>query len=194
MSDDHDEENGFDAAIPDSLMPYDSWIEDSYRHVMLRALDYAAAHGLPGDHHFYLTFRTDWPGVEMPDRLRAQYPHEITIVLQHQFWDLKIDRARQIVSVGLSFGGVPSTLVIPMAAISAFADPHIRLALRFSVPEQPPVPAAPEGENVVPVQPAAAAQPAAPAAQEGKGAKEKGDGSQVVSLAAFRKRGPGGPG
>ncbi|MBV1830578.1 hypothetical protein HNW77_09355 [Komagataeibacter sp. AV436] len=191
MSDDHDEENGFDTALPDSLMPYDSWIEDSYRHVMLRALDYAAEHGLPGDHHFYLTFRTDWPGVEMPDRLRAQYPHEITIVLQHQFWDLKVDRARQIVSVGLSFGGVPSTLVIPVAAISTFADPHIRLALRFTVPEQPPVAVAPAGENVVPVQPAPAVQAAPPQARP---EAEGGEDSQVVSLAAFRKRGPGGPG
>ncbi|MGS0647045.1 SspB family protein [Komagataeibacter melomenusus] len=191
MSDDHDEENGFDTALPDSLMPYDSWIEDSYRHVMLRALDYAAEHGLPGDHHFYLTFRTDWPGVEMPDRLRAQYPHEITIVLQHQFWDLKVDRARQVVSVGLSFGGVPSTLVIPVAAISTFADPHIRLALRFTVPEQPPVAVAPAGENVVPVQPAPAVQATPPQARP---EAEGGEDSQVVSLAAFRKRGPGGPG
>ncbi|NVN36280.1 SspB family protein [Komagataeibacter swingsii] len=195
MSDDHDEENGFDTAIPDSLMPYDSWIEDAYRQVMLRALDYAAAQGLPGDHHFYLTFRTDWPGVEMPDRLRAQYPHEITIVLQHQFWDLKVDRACQIISVGLSFGGIPSTLVIPVAAVSAFADPHIRLALRFTVPEQPPV-AAP-APNVVPVQPAMAdtaqATPAADTAADGVDA-DKGEGSQVVSLAAFRKKGPGGPG
>ncbi|AHI26844.1 hypothetical protein BGC31_16490 [Komagataeibacter xylinus] len=195
MSDDHDEENGFDTAIPDSLMPYDSWIEDAYRQVMLRALDYAAAQGLPGDHHFYLTFRTDWPGVEMPDRLRAQYPHEITIVLQHQFWDLKVDRARQIISVGLSFGGIPSTLVIPVAAVSAFADPHIRLALRFTVPEQPPVTA--PAPNVVPVQPAMAdtaqATPAADTAADGVDT-DKGEGSQVVSLAAFRKKGPGGPG
>ncbi|GAB6967562.1 ClpXP protease specificity-enhancing factor SspB [Komagataeibacter kakiaceti JCM 25156] len=193
MSDDHDEENGFDAAIPDSLMPYDSWIEGAYRQVMLRALDYAAEHGLPGDHHFYLTFRTDWPGVEMPGHLRAQYPHEITIVLQHKFWGLKVDHAQGTISVGLSFGGIPSTLVIPVAAISAFADPHIRLALRFTVPEQPPVAAAPE--NVVPVQaPEAGAD--APAAGEARAEEdaEKGEGSQVVSLAAFRKRGPGGPG
>ncbi|MCE2565582.1 SspB family protein [Komagataeibacter sp. FNDCF1] len=197
MSDDHDEENGFDTAIPDSLMPYDSWIEDAYRQVMLRALEHAAEHGLPGDHHFYLTFRTDWPGVGMPDRLRAQYPHEITIVLQHQFWDLKVDRARQVISVGLSFGGVASTLVIPVAAVSAFADPHIRLALRFSVPEQPPV--ADGTPNVVPVQPAGAlsspAHEAAPqAGQEGDAQPQEAESPQVVSLAAFRRKGPGGPG
>lgn len=192
MSDDHDEENGFDTALPDSLMPYGSWIEDAYRQVMLRALDYAAAQGLPGDHHFYLTFRTDWPGVEMPDRLRAQYPHEITIVLQHQFWDLKVDRTRQVISVGLSFGGIASTLVIPVAAVSAFADPHIRLALRFNVPEQPPVS---EGApNVVAVQPATAPEAAPRAASTDSADGEKDDGPQVVSLAAFRKKGPGGPG
>ena len=192
MSDDHDEGNGFATALPDSLMPYDSWIEDAYRQVMLRALEHAAEHGLPGDHHFYLTFRTDWPGVGMPDRLRAQYPHEITIVLQHQFWDLKVDRARQVISVGLSFGGVASTLVIPVAAVSAFADPHIRLALRFNVPEQPPV--AEGAPNVVAVQPATAPQAATGAAGTDSTEGEKGDSPQVVSLAAFRKKGPGGPG
>lgn len=195
MSDDHDEENGFDTALPDSLMPYDSWIQDAYRQVMLRALDHAAEHGLPGDHHFYLTFRTDWPGVEMPEHLRAQYPREITIVLQHQFWGLKVDHVHGVISVGLSFGGIPSTLVIPVAAISAFADPHIRLALSFTVPEQPPVAAA--TENVVPVQiPETEATASASDGEDSRadGDGQKGEGSQVVSLAAFRKRGPGGPG
>lgn len=194
MSDDHDEENGFDTAIPDCLMPYDSWIEDAYRQVMLHALEHAAAHGLSGDHHFYLTFRTDWPGVEMPDHLRAQYPHEITIVIQHQFWGLKVDRAQQTISVGLSFGGIPSTLVIPVSAVSAFADPHIRLTLRFTVPEHAPMAAMPE--NVVQVQPAgeapAESQPAAGTDEEEE--TDRNESSQVVSLAAFRKRGPGGPG
>ena len=76
------------------------------RHVVAQAIAHAAAHGLPGDHHFYLTFRTDHSGVVMPPRLRAQYPQEMTIVLQHQFWDLKMDQEAGVVSVGLSFGGV----------------------------------------------------------------------------------------
>ncbi|POF63100.1 hypothetical protein CFR73_06230 [Novacetimonas maltaceti] len=198
MSDDHDEENGFDTSIPDSLLPYDDWIEDAYRDVMLRAFEHVVAEGgLPGDHHFYLTFRTDWPGVEMPERLLKQYPHEITIVLQHQFHGLKVDRAARTISVSLAFGGVPATLVIPVAAISAFADPAIKLALSFRVPEQPPQPApsaeihnvfgqvqkaprAPQSENRAATTSEGDTAPAS--------AEEQPSSPQVVSLAAFRKR------
>ncbi|ACI50933.1 protein of unknown function DUF1321 [Gluconacetobacter diazotrophicus PA1 5] len=178
MSDDNDEEIGFDAAIPDSLLPYDSWIEDAYRTVMLRALELVGREGLPEGHHFYITYLTNWPGVELPARLRAQYLHEITIVLQHQFWDLKVDEASRTVSVGLSFGGVGSTLVIPIDAITAFADPHIRLALRFTPPELASEDEEPDG---------AEAPDAAPADTE---ARAEESSSQVVSLAAFRKKGP----
>lgn len=180
MSDERDEENGFDAMIPESLLPYDSWIEDAYRAVMLRALEHVGREGLPEGHHFYITYRTDWPGVVMPSRLRAQYPHEITIVLQHQFWDLKVDEDTGTISVGLSFGGVGSILVIPADAVTAFADPHVRLALRFT----PPEPALEEGEvtfddGVLPAEGAVEAPEEAPSSP------------QVVSLAAFRKKGSG---
>ena len=96
---------------PESLLPYDEWMEAAMRQVVTRALAHVAANGLPGEHHFYLTFRTDYPGVEMPPRLRTQYPQEMTIVLQHQFWDLKMDEGSGLISVGLSFGGVPASLV-----------------------------------------------------------------------------------
>ncbi|MBB2159405.1 SspB family protein [Gluconacetobacter sacchari] len=182
MSDERDEENGFDAMIPESLLPYESWIEDAYRAVMLRALEHVGREGLPEGHHFYLTYRTDWPGVVMPSRLRAQYPHEITIVLQHQFWDLKVDEDTGTISVGLSFGGVGSILVIPADAVTAFADPHVRLALRFT----PPEPAAEEDAAPVAAEPAAQADEAAEAPAEGAPASP-----QVVSLAAFRKKGSG---
>ena len=125
--------------------------------------------GLPGDHHFYLTFRSDHPGVVMPPRLRAQYPQEMTIVLQHQFWDLTMDKEAGLISVGLSFGGVPSTLVIPLGAVAAFADPHVRFGMRFR-PDQPTEaaeePPEPPAEPQVPVDPT----------------------PQVVSLEAFRRR------
>ncbi|WP_323992267.1 ClpXP protease specificity-enhancing factor SspB [Nguyenibacter sp. L1] len=194
MSDDHDGENGFDAAIPDSLLPYDSWIEDAYRDVMLRALDHVGREGLPDGHHFYVTFLTGWPGVEIPARLRAQYPHDITIVLQHQFWDLRVDRTARTVSVGLSFGGVGSTLVIPVAAITAFADPHIRLALRFT----PPGPAPAQDEEPAALESAASSDASSDTASgeapdETPGETTDGQApasSQVVSLAAFRKKGP----
>jgi len=176
MSDDHD--NGIDGDLPESLLPYDDWVEDAYREVMLRALEYAAVEGLPGDHHFYLTFLTNFPGVDIPARLRAQYPHDMTIVLQHQFWDLKVNRETGIVSVGLSFGGIGSMLVIPVAAITAFADPHVRMALRFSTDEPEEdfeIETEETTEDIEPVKP--------PAPHED---------AQVVSLDAFRKRPPGG--
>ena len=82
---------------PDSLLPYEKWIEQALRHVVAQAIEHVAVQGLPGGHHFYITFRTDHPGVEVPQRLRAQYPQEMTIVLQHQFWDLKLDDETQAI-------------------------------------------------------------------------------------------------
>jgi uncharacterized protein len=155
---------------PESLLPYDEWVEGAMRQVVARALAHVAANGLPGEHHFYLTYRTDYPGVVMPPRLRAQYPQEITIVLQHQFWDLKMDDEAGLISVGLSFGGVPSSLVIPLGAVTGFADPHVRYALRFR-----PVPAIETVE-----------EPEAEAAKP----EEPSDTPQVVSLDAFRRRPP----
>ena len=161
----------------ESLLPYDEWTETAMRQVVVRALAHVAANGLPGEHHFYITFRTDHPGVVMPPRLRSQYPQEMTIVLQHQFWDLRVDEEANLISVGLSFGGVPSTLVIPMGALVAFADPFVRYGMRFR-PEQPAE--MPEQEQ----EPWQAEPPAATAIQ--------GSEPQVVSLDAFRHRGPKG--
>ncbi|MBF0862884.1 SspB family protein [Gluconobacter kanchanaburiensis] len=185
--DDHNGQDGFEHDLPESLLPYDDWVEDAYREVMLRAIEHVAAEGLPGAHHFYLTFRTNRPDVIIPARLRAQYPEEMTIVLQHQFWDLALDRDKGIISVGLSFGGVGSILCIPVNAITAFADPHIRMALRFNyspldddedieIPED-----AVEPDDIDPAH-HPDVQPEPP-----KGEDEKKD-AEVVSLAAFRKR------
>jgi uncharacterized protein len=156
---------------PESLLPYEAWIEQALRQVVAQAVTHVAAQGLPGGHHFYLTFRTDHPGVDMPPRVRAQYPHEMTIVLQHQFWDLGFDAESQAISVGLSFGGVPSKLSIPLDAVVEFADPHIRYGLRFQVAEPP---AAPE--------PPPEPEPPPPTKDPEPG--------QVVSLDAFRRRQP----
>jgi hypothetical protein len=162
---------------PESLLPYEEWIETALRQVVAQAVSHVAVHGLPGGHHFYLTFRTDHPGVAIPQRLRAQYPQEMTIVLQHQFWDLKFDQDSGIISVGLSFGGVPSTLVIPLDAVTSFADPQIRYGLRFRpiMPEAAPLPAP---------------LPTAPEAEEPASAEDKPAEPQVVSLDAFRRRTP----
>lgn len=158
---------------PESLLPYEKWIETALRQVVVQAVNHVAVHGLPGGHHFYLTFRTDHPGVVIPQRLRAQYPQEMTIVLQHQFWDLKVDREAEVVSVGLSFGGVPTTLVIPLQSVTGFADPQVRYGLRF----RPQGVGAPEPEPNA--EPAPDGPPPAP-----------GEPPQVVSLDAFRRRTP----
>src|SRR3954452_24170353 len=137
---------------PESLLPYDEWVEEAMRQVVAHAITHVAANGLPGEHHFYVTFRTDYPGVVMPPRLRTRYPQEMTIVLQHQFWDLKMDDEAGVISVGLSFGGVPASLVIPLNAVTGFADPYVRYGLRLKAvptaedPTEPeePAPAEPE--------------------------------------------------
>jgi hypothetical protein len=163
---------------PDSLLPYERWIEQALREVVALAVEHAATEGLPGGHHFYITFRTDAPGVIIPPRVRAQYPREMTIVLQHQFWDLRYDREARAISVGLSFGGVPCTLTIPLDAVVEFADPHIRYGLRF----QPLTEAetdAPEPDAEPDASGSDAAESAAPA-----------EPGQVVSLDSFRRRTP----
>jgi hypothetical protein len=114
-------------AIP--TLRYDKMVENALRSVVREALTVTAEYGLPGAHHFYVTFRTDYPGVEMPDFLHAQYPLDMTIVLEHQFWGLEVDDIR--FSVTLSFRNQTHRLVIPLAAITAFADPSVKFGLEF---------------------------------------------------------------
>jgi hypothetical protein len=160
---------------PESLLPYEQWTETALRQVVAQAMAHVAANGLPGNHHFYLTFRTDHPGVVIPPRLRAQYPQEMTIVLQHQFWDLKMDQEAGLISVGLSFGGVPTTLAVPLDAVVGFADPSVRYGLRFQA-------ALPETSEETPVA-------TLPGAEDEK-AEPPAEAPQVVSLDAFRRRTP----
>jgi hypothetical protein len=108
---------------------YDRLVEDALRSVVRRALLEVGVSGLPGDHHFYLTFHTQDPGVSLSPQLRAQYPKEMTIVLQHQFWGLEITEDN--FTVKLSFGGVRETLVIPFQSIVSFADPSVKFGLQF---------------------------------------------------------------
>ncbi len=164
---------------PESLLPYEKWIEQALRHVVAQAIEHAAVHGLPGGHHFYITFRTGHAGVELPQRVRAQYPKEMTIVLQHQYRDLGFNRDTQSIQVGLSFGGVPTKLAIPLDSIVEFADPHIRYGLRFQMPEaladdDAAPPAVKEAEK--------------PQASEEPKSKDDAEPGQVVSLDAFRRR------
>ena len=111
------------------LMGYDKLVEDALRGAMVAALRRAAEQGLPGDHHFYISFRTDDPGVDIGDRLKATHPEEMTIVLQHQYWDLKV--GDRVFSVALSFNQMRQTLTVPYAAVTAFADPSVKFGLQF---------------------------------------------------------------
>ncbi len=142
-----------------SLIPYDDIVQDALRTVVPRVLRRIVDAGatMPGEHHFYIAFRTTAPGVQIPGHLRAKYPTDMTVVLQNQFHSLTVDDER--FSVGLSFGGIPSTLVIPYAAITQFHDPAVEFALQFPVADEPvpepdeaPAILAPDdGSNVVAV-------------------------------------------
>jgi hypothetical protein len=119
---------------PDSLIPYDEIVQEALRAVVGRVLgSVAATQALPGGHHFYITFKTHAPGVEIPQRLIERFPDEMTIVMQHRFWDLKVDDER--FSVGLSFNQVPAMLNIPFSAITGFHDPAVNFELRFQAQE-----------------------------------------------------------
>ena len=152
---------------PESLIPYDEIVQEALRAVVGRVLrEVERSGGLPGGHHFYITFKTRMPGVSIPRHLADRFPDEMTIVIQHRFWDLKVDD--EIFSVGLSFGGVPSTLTVPFAAVTDFVDPAVDFSLKFHADSDvqghedhdeaendppPPAPVEPveDGSNVVSV-------------------------------------------
>jgi uncharacterized protein len=162
--------------VADDLIGYDRLMQDALRGVVRAALTLAASpQGLPGKHHFYVTFRTRAPGVTIPDHLSQRYPDEMTIVLEHQFWDLEVypDRFRVI----LKFSGAPHPIVIPIAAITRFYDPSVKFGLQFEQNgEEGRMAAGDDGASN-------AAQP--PAAQDSPAPPSNG---AVVSLDAFRKK------
>lgn len=111
------------------LIRYDLHVQEALRGVVRRVLADVVRDGLPGEHHFYITFLTQHPGVRLSNRMRAEYPDEMTIVLQHQFWDLAV--TEQAFEVGLSFKGVPEKLVVPFEALTGFFDRSVDFGLRF---------------------------------------------------------------
>lgn len=163
---------------------YDLLTQNALRSVVRDVLSRVSREGVPGEHHFYVSFRTTDPDVRLSQRLRERYPAEMTIVLQHQFWDLDVDEHG--FEVGLSFGNVPEKLVVPFASITGFFDPSVQFGLKFDNPdeveEQAAVPA-PVEELKLP-EPAApdAAEPATPDRPAEAG------GAEVVSLDKFRKK------
>ncbi|HUO53645.1 MAG TPA: ClpXP protease specificity-enhancing factor SspB [Rhodoblastus sp.] len=115
--------------MPTDVIRYDLQVQDALRGVVRKVLADAARDGLPGEHHFYITFHTHAPGVKLSSRLREQYPDEMTIILQYQFWDLRVDD--QGFEVGLHFKNIPEKLHIPFEAITAFYDPSVQFGLKF---------------------------------------------------------------
>jgi hypothetical protein len=190
---------------------YDILAQDALRGMVRTVLEDIARNGLPGDHHFFITFDTGGEGVKVSQRMRAQYPQDMTIVLQHQFWDLIVTEEQ--FEVGLSFGGIPERLVVPFAAITTFADPSVQFALQFQDVNAEAETVAPEGTSTAgpksgarPLRPAAklkkgrtvpslsatplAANPSPvppPAATDGAPDKPTGSG-EVVRLDRFRKK------
>jgi uncharacterized protein len=194
--------------MPVDHIRYDILAQDAMRGLVRTVLIDAGKNGLPGEHHFYISFDTRSEGVKLSPRMRAQYPAEMTIVLQHQFWDLIV--TEETFEVGLSFGGVPERLLVPFAAIKGFADPSVQFAVQFeelavegdgesaeapAAPAEPgaTAPARPPAEHK-PVRPApsiavvpTAANPAEAEAPDDGPDKPPG-GGEVVRLDRFRKK------
>ena len=150
------------------LLRYDKMVEAALRGVVREVLARTAASGRPGAHHFYVTYRSRFPGVVLPDFLLAQYPEEMTIVLENQFWDLEVQEDH--FAVTLSFQNRSERLTVPFAAITAFADPAVKFGLQFQ---------AQIGDE---------AAPAPPPAVEEKLAVKPSTEAEVVTLDAFRKK------
>lgn len=159
---------------------YDVLARDALRGVLKHVLADAAEHGLPGEHHFYITFLSNAEGVKISPRLLSQYPQEMTVILQHQFWDLVVTDDR--FEVGLSFNGIPERLVIPFSSIKSFFDPSVQFGLQFEPNDEAAVEAAPVVETL----PVAAASDAS--AETSDEPAKQGEGAEVVRLDRFRKK------
>jgi uncharacterized protein len=163
--------------MPTDHLRYDLLAQQALRGVVQRVLSDAAKNGLPGDHHFYISFDTRMPGVRISPRLREKYPEEMTIVLQHQFWDLIV--AEHGFEVGLSFNGVPERLVVPYEAIKGFFDPSVQFALQFEVTVKEPAEASSEQTMPAPA-PVPVAQPEAAPRRGGRAKSTKAPAPQAV--------------
>ncbi len=167
---------------------YDVLARDALRGVLRRVLTDAAEQGLPGEHHFFITFLSTAEGVKLSPRLLAQYPEEMTVILQHQFWDLVVTEDR--FEVGLSFGGIPERLVVPFNAIKSFFDPSVQFGLQFEPADAPAAADAPATAKL-PATPASTALPGPEASttteNQDQPAKPS-EGAEVVRLDRFRKK------
>ena len=161
---------------PESLIPYDEIVQDALRAVVSRVLREVEQTGaLPGEHHFYITFKTRAPGVSIPKHLLERFPDEMTIVIQHRFWDLKVEDDN--FCVGLSFGGVPAMLHVPFAAVTQFHDPAVEFALTFQAAAEMQPEEHEAAENDTPGE-----------SENAPEAEARDDGSNVVSVDFTRKK------
>ncbi len=195
---------------------YDLLAQEALRGVVRRVMADVMRDGLPGDHHFFISFDTRAPGVRLSNRMREKYPEEMTIILQHQFWDLNVSDTG--FEVGLSFGGIPERLLVPFSSLKGFFDPSVKFGLQFELAEASEEPAeapvakltavtdTPNVSTISPVRPlvrGAASEPfvaAAATAEEGKSEGGKSEaagegeearpssGAEVVRLDVFRKK------
>jgi hypothetical protein len=183
--------------MPVDHIRYDLLAQAALRGVVRTVLADAATKGLPGEHHFNITFNTTAPGVRLSDRMRTQYPQAMTIVLQHQFWDLEV--GEQAFEVGLSFGGMPERLAVPFDAITAFYDPAVQFGFQFEIAENRAADEADAAAKAPDQATAPAARPAAPSKTDALPAAAppaettsdgtSGGGSEVVvRLDRFRKK------
>jgi hypothetical protein len=177
--------------MPTDHIRYDLLAQEALRGVVRRVLSDVARNGLPGEHHFYVTFDTRAPGLKISDRLKAEHPEEMTIVLQHQFWDLAV--ADEAFEVGLSFKGIPERLVIPIEAIKGFFDPSVQFGLQFETQAAPAeAKEAKRRGSAQAIAPAAEAKPQLPARPPAEAGEPEprppAEGGQVVRLDRFRKK------
>lgn len=158
---------------------YENLVQESLRSVMKGALKQASKNGLPGSHHFYISYRTDFPGVDMPDYLCDEYPEEITIVLQYEFWDLEVED--DCFHVTLCFNDIHERLTIPFEAIVSFVDPSVKFGLQFTPNEYAPEP------EVLPTETKKKSRKKTHK-NEDEGEPDEENGSNVITLDAFRKK------
>ncbi len=170
---------------PEDLIRYDVLAQEALRSVVRKVLTEVARTGLPGDHHFYITFDTTASGVRMSSRMKEKYPEEMTVVVQHQYWDL--ETTEHGFSIGLSFDGIPENLLVPFPAIRGFFDPSVQFGLQF---DTPPDEAAENGGTVSEITTATIGALPAPTLKESDGddADASPASADVVSLDAFRKK------
>ncbi len=186
--------------MAEDLIRYDILAQDALRGVVRKVLSEVARTGLPGEHHFFVSFATHAPGVRVSSRLLAQYPEDMTIVIQHQYWDLAV--TEHAFDIGLSFDGVPERLHVPFTAVKGFLDPSVQFGLQFEIAMKPgELPG--ESPRILDVEeeiepkstdaaPTSLPAPVAEAAPEA-GDEHEDDGppandAQIVSLDAFRKK------